>query len=54
MSTSERITVKSTAFSDFIRHGSSREKRKFFDRVVRETIKEQKEVIALAERAKRI
>lgn len=54
MSTSARVTVKSTPFSDFIRHGSSREKRKFFDRVVRETIKEQKEVIAQAERVKRV
>jgi uncharacterized FlgJ-related protein len=48
MIANKREKVKSTPFSDFVRHASSREKRKFFDKVVRETIKEQKEMIAKA------
>lgn len=48
MNVNEREKVKSTPFSDFVRHASSREKRKFFDKVVRETIKEQQEMIAKA------
>ncbi|MFL1809273.1 hypothetical protein ACJW88_00445 [Plesiomonas shigelloides] len=45
----KRDKVKSTAFSDFVRHTSSRDKKKFFDKVVRETIKEQQEMIAKAD-----
>ncbi|MGL5664773.1 MAG: hypothetical protein ACRDD9_01455, partial [Shewanella sp.] len=45
----KRDKVKSTAFSDFVRHMSSRDKKKFFDKVVRETIKEQQEMIAKAD-----
>jgi uncharacterized FlgJ-related protein len=48
MIANKREKVKSTPFSDFVRHASSREKRKFFDKVVRETIKEQQEMIAKA------
>lgn len=44
----KRNKVKSTAFSDFVRHASSREKKKFFDKIVKETIEEQKEMIAKA------
>lgn len=44
----KRDKVKSTAFSDFVRHASSREKKKFFDKIVKETIEEQKEMIAKA------
>ncbi|MCT8982649.1 hypothetical protein N4S66_19525 [Shewanella algae] len=44
----KRDKVKSTAFSDFVRHASSREKKKFFDKIVKETIQEQKEMIAKA------
>lgn len=40
--------VKSTAFSDFVRNASSREKRKFFAKVIEEAIQKQKEVIAKA------
>lgn len=45
----KRNKVKSTSFSDFVRHASSRDKKKFFDKVVQETIKEQKEMIAKAD-----
>ncbi|EKF9299676.1 hypothetical protein O1D87_000963 [Vibrio cholerae] len=45
----KRDKVKSTAFSDFVRHASSRDKKKFFDKVVKETIKEQQEMIAKAD-----
>lgn len=48
MIANKREKVKSTPFSDFVRHASSREKRKFFDKVVRETIKEQQEMITKA------
>ncbi|ESE40350.1 hypothetical protein SHD_3102 [Shewanella decolorationis S12] len=40
--------VKSTVFSDFVRNASSREKRKFFAKVIEEAIQKQKEVIAKA------
>lgn len=45
----KRDKVKSTAFSDFVRHASSTDKTKFFDKVVREIIKEQQEMIAKAD-----
>ena len=38
----------STPFSDFFRNAKSAEKRQFFDKVAREAIKEQQEMIALA------
>lgn len=44
--TEKRDKVSSTAFSEFVRNASSREKRKFFDQVVLETISEQREMIA--------
>ncbi|MEE1982154.1 hypothetical protein [Shewanella xiamenensis] len=47
----KRERVKSTAFSDFVRNASSREKKKFFDKIVKETIQEQKEMIAKASKA---
>lgn len=46
--TERRKKVTSTAFSEFVRNASAKEKRKFFDKVVRETITEQKEMIAKA------
>jgi uncharacterized FlgJ-related protein len=46
-----REKVKSTPFSDFVRHGSSREKRKFFDKVIKEAIKEQQTMIEESKRA---
>ncbi|MFC3022929.1 hypothetical protein ACFODT_03675 [Vibrio zhugei] len=47
----KREKVKSTPFSDFIRHASSSEKRKLFDKVVRKTIKEQQDMIAKADQS---
>ena len=44
----KRRRGKSTAFSDFVRNASSREKRKFFAKVIEEAIQKQKEVIAKA------
>jgi len=44
----KRRKVKSTAFSDFVRNASSREKRKFFAKVIEEATQKQKEVIAKA------
>ena len=48
MFSSKREKVKSTPFSEFIRHASSRDKKKFFDKVVKETIKEQQIMIEKA------
>lgn len=48
MLTTKREKVKSTPFSEFVRNASSSEKRKFFDKVVKETIEEQKTMIAKA------
>ncbi len=45
----KRDKVKTTAFSDFVRHASSRDKKKFFNKVIQETIKEQQELIAKAD-----
>ena len=42
--------VKSTPFSEFFRNAKSAEKRQFFDKVAREAIKEQRAMIALAEK----
>ncbi len=47
----KREKVKSTAFSDFVRNASSRDKKKFFDKIVKEAIQEQKEMIAKANRS---
>ncbi|MCU7974114.1 hypothetical protein L5M43_02350 [Shewanella sp. SW36] len=44
----KRRKVKSTAFSDFVRNASSREKSDFFKKVIEEAIQKQKEVIAKA------
>jgi len=43
-----REKVKSTPFSDFFIHASSKEKRKFFDKVIRETVAEQRAMIEQA------
>ncbi len=37
--------VKSTPFSEFVRNASSKEKRKFFDKVIKETVAVQKAMI---------
>jgi len=50
MLSSKREKVDSTPFSDFVRNASSREKRKFFDKVIRESVEEQRKMIAEAER----
>ena len=48
MMNTDKERVKSTPFSDFFRNAKSAEKRQFFDKVAREAIKEQQEMIALA------
>jgi len=40
-----REKVKSTPFSEFVRNGSSKDKRKFFDKVIKETVAAQKAMI---------
>ncbi|WP_165942897.1 hypothetical protein [Marinomonas flavescens] len=42
--------VKSTPFSDFFRYAKSAEKRKFFDRIAREAIKEQQQMLEKAKK----
>ena len=42
----KREKVKSTPFSEFVRHAPAGEKIKFFDKVVQVTIKEQQLMIA--------
>jgi len=49
MFTTKREKVKSTPFSEFVRHGSANEKIKFFDKVVQVTIQEQKTMIEKAD-----
>lgn len=49
MAESKRKKVETTAFSDFMRHASSQEKSEFFTKVVKETIKEQRAMIAKAQ-----
>jgi len=49
MVTTKRLKVKSTPFSEFVRHAPESEKKKFFDKVVNVTIKEQRDMIAKAE-----
>lgn len=49
MAEPKRKKVESTPFSDFIRYASSQEKSEFFTEVVKETIKEQREMIAKAQ-----
>ena len=49
MFTTKREKVKSTPFSDFVRHASANEKIKFFDKVVQDTIQEQKTMIDKAD-----
>ena len=44
----KRRKVKSTAFSDFVRNASYREKSDFFQKVIEEVTQKQKEVIAKA------
>lgn len=46
--TSKREKVVSTAFGEFVRNASSRDKKKLLDKVVQETILEQREMIAKA------
>ncbi|XPF95755.1 hypothetical protein ACM9HF_06980 [Colwellia sp. RE-S-Sl-9] len=40
-----REKVKSTPFSEFVRNASSKDKRKFFDKVIKETVAVQKAMI---------
>ncbi|ATD02817.1 MULTISPECIES: hypothetical protein [Pseudoalteromonas] len=40
-----REKVKSTPFSEFVRNGSAKEKRKFFDKVIKETVAVQRAMI---------
>lgn len=44
-SSNKREKVDSTAFSEFVRNASAKEKKKFFAQVVQETIVEQKAII---------
>lgn len=44
----KREKVKSTPFSEFVRHAPAREKVKFFDKVVQVTIREQQLMITKA------
>jgi uncharacterized FlgJ-related protein len=44
----KREKVKSTPFSDFIRNASAREKRKVFDKVIKESVAEQRAMIEQA------
>ncbi|MFC3034468.1 hypothetical protein ACFOEE_18330 [Pseudoalteromonas fenneropenaei] len=48
MFAAKREKVKSTAFSDFFRHASSRDKKKFFEQVVHDSINDQKLIIEKA------
>jgi type III secretory pathway component EscR len=45
----QREKVSSTPFSDFVRNATSKEKRKLFDKVIKETVAEQREMIKKAE-----
>ena len=47
-----REKVKSTPFSEFVRNGSAREKRKFFDKVIKETVAVQRAMIEEAKTSK--
>lgn len=49
MVVTKREKVKSTPFSDFMRHASSQEKSEFFTKVVQDTIEEQRQMIAKAQ-----
>ncbi|PFG07869.1 hypothetical protein [Marinobacter sp. LV10MA510-1] len=49
MAASKREKVQSTPFADFMRHASSEEKSDFFSKVVKETIEEQRQMIAKAQ-----
>ena len=49
-----RKKVKSTPFSEFVRHASTKEKRKFFDKVIKDSISEQRALIQQAEAAGKI
>lgn len=40
-----REKVKSTPFSEFVRNASSKDKRKFFDKVIKETVEVQRAMI---------
>ncbi len=45
MFSNTREKVKSTPFSEFVRNASSKEKRKFFDKVIKETVAVQRAMI---------
>jgi len=45
----QREKVKSTPFSEFVRNSSAKDKRKFFDKVIKETVAEQRAMIKKAE-----
>ena len=40
-----REKVKSTPFSEFVRNGSSKDKRNFFDKVIKESVAAQRAMI---------
>ena len=40
-----REKVKSTPFTEFVRNSSAKEKRKFFDKVIKETVAVQRAMI---------
>ncbi len=44
----QREKVKSTPFSEFVRNSSSKDKRKFYDKVIKETVAVQKAMIEKA------
>ena len=49
MFTNNREKVKSTPFSEFVCHASSKEKRKLLDKVIKERVAEQRALIKKAE-----
>ncbi|WP_016956253.1 hypothetical protein [Catenovulum agarivorans] len=49
MNSKSRTRVKTTPFSDFFRNAPSSEKRKFFDKVIQESVEYQRKMIAEAE-----
>ncbi len=49
-----RKKVKSTPFSDFVRNASSQEKKKFFEKIIKESVAEQRALVQQAEAAGKI
>ena len=46
----KKESTSSTAFSEFVRNSTASEKRKMFNKIIEETIDEQRAIIAKAER----